>query len=226
MKSAAKLSTILVKHGIKIDTAEYAKYISAYGGRELPRPGSGNGVAPNNLEIACGIFGSGRHHTPAQVSARFAESSFTAPNYFSEPMVAHMMNHGASAVASGSGYLMEATADVLQLLSKVQDQEVDPVVETNRKLLLDRSRTGIEKYRTTLADSGLTHRQLLQHLLEELLDAANYTQAILSGLHARKVLVHRLVTPAGPHAWNAGDMDAEFTKYAAERGWTIERAYE
>lgn len=54
---------------------------------------------------------------------------------------------------------------------------VDPVVEANRALLLQRSQVGIAKYRTTLASSGLSQRQLLQHALEEALDLANYLQA-------------------------------------------------
>lgn len=60
------------------------------------------------------------------------------------------------------------------------EQSPDPVVEANRQLLLERSRVGVEKYRTTLAASGLTDKQLLQHALEEVLDLANYIQAILS----------------------------------------------
>lgn len=55
----------------------------------------------------------------------------------------------------------------------------DQVVEANRKLLLDRSRVGIEKYRVTLADSGLSRSALAQHALEEALDLANYLQTIL-----------------------------------------------
>lgn len=53
----------------------------------------------------------------------------------------------------------------------------DAVVEANRKLLLQRSDTGIDKYHTTLADAGLSRRELLQHALEEALDLANYLQA-------------------------------------------------
>lgn len=55
----------------------------------------------------------------------------------------------------------------------------DAVVEANRKLLLERSNFGIAKYGVTLAGSGLTRRQLLQHALEEALDLANYLQAEL-----------------------------------------------
>ena len=55
----------------------------------------------------------------------------------------------------------------------------DPVVEANRKLLLDRSRVGVNKYQTTLAGAGLSRDQLLQHALEEALDLSNYLQALL-----------------------------------------------
>jgi hypothetical protein len=55
----------------------------------------------------------------------------------------------------------------------------DPVVEANRQLLLDRSRVGISKYRTTLAAAGLTRSQIAQHALEEALDLANYLQTIV-----------------------------------------------
>lgn len=55
----------------------------------------------------------------------------------------------------------------------------DPVVEANRQMLLQRSQVGIAKYGTTLAGSGLTQRQFLQHALEETLDLANYLQAAI-----------------------------------------------
>jgi hypothetical protein len=59
----------------------------------------------------------------------------------------------------------------------VTEIALDAVVEANRKLLLKRSQFGIDKYGVTLAGSGLTRRQLLQHALEEALDMANYIQA-------------------------------------------------
>lgn len=55
----------------------------------------------------------------------------------------------------------------------------DAVVEANRKLLLERSNVGIDKYGVTLEQSGLTQRQFIQHALEETLDLANYLQATL-----------------------------------------------
>mgnify|MGYP000128348925 CR=1 FL=1 len=62
----------------------------------------------------------------------------------------------------------------------------DAVVEANRKLLLQRSMTGISKYNTTLANSGLSRRELLQHALEEALDFANYLQAEIMRLDAEQ----------------------------------------
>lgn len=58
----------------------------------------------------------------------------------------------------------------------------DAVVEANRKLLLDRSNVGIEKYGVTLEQSGLSVREFAQHALEESLDHANYLQAIIMTL--------------------------------------------
>lgn len=55
----------------------------------------------------------------------------------------------------------------------------DPVVEANRKLLLERSHVGMKKYGTTLAAAGLSRAQLAQHALEEALDLANYLQTII-----------------------------------------------
>ena len=61
----------------------------------------------------------------------------------------------------------------------VQVVSRDAVVEANRKLLLERSNVGIDKYGVTLEQSGLTQRQFIQHALEETLDLANYLQATL-----------------------------------------------
>lgn len=58
----------------------------------------------------------------------------------------------------------------------------DPNVEKNRKALLDRSILGQKKYGMTTANNPLTHKQWLQHALEEALDMANYLQAAISKL--------------------------------------------
>ncbi len=57
--------------------------------------------------------------------------------------------------------------------------KIDKVVEANRNLLLQRSQLGLRKYGVGLDEAKLTRRQHLQHLLEELLDAANYIQSEL-----------------------------------------------
>lgn len=56
-------------------------------------------------------------------------------------------------------------------------QSPDQNVERNRQLLLDRSLVGLKKYGVTTERNDLTVNEWLQHLLEELLDAANYVQA-------------------------------------------------
>jgi hypothetical protein len=53
----------------------------------------------------------------------------------------------------------------------------DANVERNRQMLLDRSVVGLKKYGITTERTDLNLSQWLQHLLEELLDAANYIQA-------------------------------------------------
>ncbi|WP_181977874.1 hypothetical protein [Pseudomonas abyssi] len=66
-------------------------------------------------------------------------------------------------------------------------QSPDQNVERNRQLLLDRSLVGLKKYGVTTERNDLTTERndltlndWLQHLLEELLDAANYVQAAMN----------------------------------------------
>lgn len=53
-------------------------------------------------------------------------------------------------------------------------ERVDPVVEAVREDLHKRSQVGIRKYGTTLDENKASHRERLQHVYEEVLDAANY----------------------------------------------------
>lgn len=55
----------------------------------------------------------------------------------------------------------------------------DPIIESVCDKLRSRSETGVKKYGTTLADAGLTDKQLLIHLQEELMDAVNYIESVL-----------------------------------------------
>lgn len=65
---------------------------------------------------------------------------------------------------------------------------MDPNVSKVRKLLLDRSAVGIKKYGVTTAGAKLDLSQWLQHLQEELCDAAVYVEAIKSGMNPVKEL--------------------------------------
>ena len=53
----------------------------------------------------------------------------------------------------------------------------DPIVESVRQKLLDRSQVGIAKYGTTL--EGNTKDNYLNHLQMELMDACNYLEVLL-----------------------------------------------
>jgi len=57
-----------------------------------------------------------------------------------------------------------------------EQQEIDPIVEKVIERLRSRSKIGIKKYGTTLDKSK---DDFLEHLLEELLDAANYVQKLI-----------------------------------------------
>lgn len=53
------------------------------------------------------------------------------------------------------------------------------VIINNCIELIQREQVGLGKYGVSLTDAPLTHEQVLQHLLEEQLDAANYTRKAL-----------------------------------------------
>ena len=55
----------------------------------------------------------------------------------------------------------------------------DPITATLCAELQARAARGLSKYGVTLADAPLTTREVLQHLKEELLDAAAYIQRLI-----------------------------------------------
>ena len=57
---------------------------------------------------------------------------------------------------------------------------IDNIVERVVSLFRSRSERGIEKYGTTLDKNELSNREWLQHLQEELMDAALYVEKIKS----------------------------------------------
>jgi len=58
------------------------------------------------------------------------------------------------------------------------DKCKDPIVESVRQKLLDRSNVGIQKYKTTLKEN--TKDNYLNHALEEAMDLSNYLQTLLT----------------------------------------------
>ena len=57
---------------------------------------------------------------------------------------------------------------------------IDNIVERVVSLFRSRSQRGIQKYGTTLESNELSNREWLQHLQEELMDAALYVEKIKS----------------------------------------------
>lgn len=57
---------------------------------------------------------------------------------------------------------------------------IDNIVERVVSLFRSRSQRGIDKYGTTLDKNELSNREWLQHLQEELMDAALYVEKIKS----------------------------------------------
>ena len=55
----------------------------------------------------------------------------------------------------------------------------DPIVESVREKLLERSKKGIEKYSNTMERSDLSDLQWMVHAQEELMDAAVYLERII-----------------------------------------------
>ena len=66
------------------------------------------------------------------------------------------------------------------------DTKPSSVIQANCDLLIKREQVGIETYGQTLSEANLSIMELLQHLLEEQLDGANYTQAMLQRLRNQK----------------------------------------
>jgi NTP pyrophosphatase (non-canonical NTP hydrolase) len=71
------------------------------------------------------------------------------------------------------GYELNET---LQKYFKPKEEKTDPIVESVVNKFLQRSKVGIEKYGTTLAENHKDN--FLNHLQEELMDAVNYIQKL------------------------------------------------
>lgn len=72
--------------------------------------------------------------------------------------------------------LLNAKREIIRVLKFVDDR----FVLNNVMMLLLRAEAGKEKYGTTLERKDLEDKAWLQHLQEELLDAANYIEVLKS----------------------------------------------
>lgn len=98
---------------------------------------------------------------------------------FSGNKVSELVQFILDAVAEG-GMTAECGEELGRHLAGLEVGEVSPDsnVERNRKMLLDRSVVGLQKYGVTTERNDLTPAQWAQHAIEEALDFANYLQAL------------------------------------------------
>lgn len=85
-------------------------------------------------------------------------------------------NIKASCVNGVDAWAIEEARDTLENPQPCPDRVVEAVVADLRA----RSARGLSKYATTLSDSGLSHREFLQHAYEEALDFANYLKGAMA----------------------------------------------
>ena len=73
--------------------------------------------------------------------------------------------------------IIKAFAEPRASCANYERDNIDPIVESVRTKLLDRSSIGIKKYNTTLKNN--TEDNYLNHLQQELMDACNYIEVLL-----------------------------------------------
>lgn len=73
------------------------------------------------------------------------------------------------------------------LVGLIEDANPSTVIANNCIELIQREAVGIKKYGVSLTDAKLTHEQVLQHLLEEQLDGANYIRKALMTASAARL---------------------------------------
>lgn len=79
--------------------------------------------------------------------------------------------------------VMNAIADIIELAIAEPDpaEEKQPLQCQVAQDVMMRAASGLAKYGTTMDRTDLTREQWLQHLYEELLDAAVYTKKLING---------------------------------------------
>jgi tRNA A37 threonylcarbamoyladenosine biosynthesis protein TsaE len=75
--------------------------------------------------------------------------------------------------------------------STFKTEKQDPIVDSVVRQFSDRSRIGIEKYNTTLAENDLPLIEWLEHLKQELMDATLYIE------RAKQEIVNKKQTKEG-----------------------------
>jgi tRNA A37 threonylcarbamoyladenosine biosynthesis protein TsaE len=75
--------------------------------------------------------------------------------------------------------------------STFKTQKQDPIVDSVVRQFSERSRIGIEKYNTTLAENDLPLIEWLEHLKQELMDATLYIE------RAKQEIVNKKQTKEG-----------------------------
>lgn len=81
--------------------------------------------------------------------------------------------------------MLSARVDGEPVVSEVHVSP-DANVEKNRQMLLERSVVGLKKYGVTTERDDLTRAEWVQHAIEEVLDLANYLQALKTNLEKGK----------------------------------------
>lgn len=106
---------------------------------------------------------------------------------FSVNKVSELVQFILDAVAEG-GMTAECGEELGRHLQALAVTEVSPDanVERNRQMLLDRSVVGLKKYGVTTEREDLNLAQWVQHAIEEVLDLANYLQALKANIEAEE----------------------------------------
>lgn len=66
----------------------------------------------------------------------------------------------------------------------MESEKLDPIVESVRAKMLERSQVGLAKYGVGLDREDLDTLQWLKHFQEELMDAANYVEVLIQRLES------------------------------------------
>lgn len=97
----------------------------------------------------------------------------TISQSLTEGELARMGSYGSDGPACFGGASQEPSGGL------GQQEQRDPIVESVREKLLQRSQAGILKYGVMLNRSDLTVLEWMEHLQQELLDAANYLEVLI-----------------------------------------------